>query len=76
MLAPEQGSAVKRSLLTTSKAKESDDQCPSELLHLVKAYKDAPSQQAKLVILTLLPENVSKTDAMRFYIVLNMWLKR
>ena len=67
MLAPGQSSAVKRSSLTTSEAKKSDDQCPAELLHLVKVYKDAPSQQAKLVILTLLPENVSKTDTMRFF---------
>ena len=67
MLAPGQGSAVKRSLLTTSEAKESDDQCPSGLLHLVKGYKDAPSQQAKLVILTLLPENDLKTDTMRLF---------
>ena len=67
MLVPGQGSAVKRSLLATSEAEEPNDKCPPEIMNLVEAYKNASSQQTKLVILTLLPENLSKTAAMKFF---------
>ena len=67
LLAPGQGSAVKKSSLAASETEEPNNKCPPEIMNLVEAYKNASSQQAKLVILTLPPENMSKTDAMKFF---------
>ena len=65
-LAPGEGEEFKNLLLSDRNKKESG-KIPAELLSLVESYKSAPSQQACYLVLSLVPQNFSKSDCMNFF---------
>ena len=67
MLAPGQGDNIKKRFLEKTSAATQEKSIPAETENLVASFKQPPSQQARLVILTLVPDNISKIEVMEYF---------
>ena len=67
VLALSQGSAIKKRFLQLASTPVIEKSIPAEIEHLVEPFKQATSQQAKLIILTLVPDHISKTETMQYF---------
>ena len=67
MLAPGQGSEIKKRFLEETLASTHEKSILAETENLLEPFKQVPSQQARLVILTLVPDHITKTEPMQYF---------
>ena len=67
MLASGQGSEIKKRFLEETLASAHEKSIQAETENLLEPFKQAPSQQARLVILTLVPDHITKTEVMQYF---------
>ena len=67
LLAPGQGEKIKKRFVQPESTTVKEKVIPPEVEHLVQPFKQASSQQAGLIILTLVPDHVSKSQMMEYF---------
>ena len=67
MLAPGQASEIKKRFLGETLASAQEKSIPAEIENLLEPFKQAPSQQARLVTLTLVPDHITKKEVMQYF---------